>query len=228
VFTLTEVVPWGRSFEEYRRMFVLTDDDLRGRVLGCGDGPASFNAEGAVRGVRIVSSDPLYRFTPAEIRERIDATSGVVLEETRRNADAFVWRDIPSIERLGEMRRAAMQTFLTHFEQRPASGRYVGAALPWLPFAPTTFDLAVCSHFLFLYADHLTADFHVASMIEMARVAREVRVFPLVALDGMRSTQLSAVTSALKLAGLMVSVEQVPYEFQRGANEMMRVRRPWN
>ena len=37
---LNEVIPWGRSFEEYRRMFALSDADLAGRILGCGDGPA--------------------------------------------------------------------------------------------------------------------------------------------------------------------------------------------
>jgi hypothetical protein len=37
---LAEVIPWGRSFDEYRRMFALTDGDLAARVLGCGDGPA--------------------------------------------------------------------------------------------------------------------------------------------------------------------------------------------
>ena len=38
MFTLEQVVPWGRSFEEYRAMFALSDADLEGRVLGCGDG----------------------------------------------------------------------------------------------------------------------------------------------------------------------------------------------
>jgi hypothetical protein len=45
MFTLDQIVPWGRSFEEYRRMFAPSDADLRLRVLGCADGPASFNAE---------------------------------------------------------------------------------------------------------------------------------------------------------------------------------------
>jgi hypothetical protein len=29
MFTLDRVAPWGRSFEEYRRMFALSDRDLR-------------------------------------------------------------------------------------------------------------------------------------------------------------------------------------------------------
>ena len=42
---LNEVIPWGRSFEEYRRMFALTDEDLAGRTLGCGDGPATRSSQ---------------------------------------------------------------------------------------------------------------------------------------------------------------------------------------
>jgi hypothetical protein len=116
-----------------------------------------------------------------------------------------------------------MQTFLGHFEGRTAAGRYVSAALPSLPFARAAFDIALCSHFLFLYSAHLTADFHRTSIVEMCRVAREARVFPLVALDGARSPHLPSVEAALQGAGYDVVIEPVPYEFQRGANEMMRV-----
>ena len=61
-FQLQEVVPWGRSFEEYRNMFDLSDQDLKGRILGCGDGPASFNAELTKKGGKVVSVDPLLAF----------------------------------------------------------------------------------------------------------------------------------------------------------------------
>ena len=67
---LNEVIPWGRSFEEYTRMFALTGDDLAETVLGCGDGPASFNAEATVQGIRVVSCDPIYAFDPTQIEQR--------------------------------------------------------------------------------------------------------------------------------------------------------------
>src|SRR5215813_10336341 len=81
-FHLDAVVPWGRTFEEYRLMFALSEEDLRGRILGCADGPASFNAEAHRRGYRVVSCDPLYRFDRQQIRRRIDATCNDVLEQT--------------------------------------------------------------------------------------------------------------------------------------------------
>lgn len=43
-FELSGVVPWGRSWADYRRMFALTVADLRRRLLGCADGPAGIDA----------------------------------------------------------------------------------------------------------------------------------------------------------------------------------------
>ena len=80
MFTLDQVVPWGRSFEEYQRMFALTDEDLRLRIIGCGDGPASFNPEAARRGARVTSCDPIYRWDVAQIRNRIDVTYDEIIE----------------------------------------------------------------------------------------------------------------------------------------------------
>src|SRR5574337_1283892 len=98
MFTLDQVVPWGRSFDEYRRMFTLSDADLRLRILGCADGPASFNAEATRRGSTVVSSDPLYRLEAVRIRNRIAVTYDHVLDQTRRNAEEFdgcVWNATP-------------------------------------------------------------------------------------------------------------------------------------
>ena len=155
MFRLEEVVPWGRSFDEYRRMFALTDADLRSRILGCGDGPASFNAEATSRGARVVSFDPIYRWTADQITGRIAATYDQVMEQARQNADRFVWSDsIPSVEQLGRLRMTAMNTFLADYRNRTA-GRYVAGALPAIPFSTNSFDLAVSSHLLLLYSEHL-------------------------------------------------------------------------
>jgi len=156
MFTLDQVVPWGRSFDEYLRMFALTEPDLGSRILGCGDGPASFNAEATRLGARVISCDPIYRWTTAEIQERIAATHDAVLDQTRRNVEDFVWgATIRSVEELGRVRMAAMQIFLDDYEAGRVAGRYVDAELPTLPFADGAFDLALCSHFLFLYTTQL-------------------------------------------------------------------------
>jgi hypothetical protein len=223
-FTLNQIVPWGRSFHEYLAMFALTQAELGGRILGCGDGPASFNAVLTKRGGRVVSMDPLYRFAPDDIRERIRQTSAEVLEQTRRNAHEFVWTNIRSVEELGRLRAAAMEEFLSDYPAGAAERRYVDGELPHLPFPDGAFDLAVCSHLLFLYSEHLSEDFHVESLKELCRVAEEARIFPLLELGSRKSRHVEAVRARLAAAGYGVSVQTVPYEFQRGGNQMMSVR----
>jgi len=225
MFTLEHVVPWGRSFDEYRRMFALADADLNLRIIGCGDGPASFNAEATRRGGRVTCCDPIYRFEKSRIEERIAATHDQIVEQTRRNAHEFVWGEgIRTIEELGQVRMAAMRVFLQDYDLGKAEGRYLDAELPTLPFADAAFDMALCSHFVFLYSSQLGEAFHRAAVREMGRVAHEVRIFPLLALGGNRSAFVDVCVKDLRDVGYEVSIETVPYEFQRGGNQMMRFR----
>jgi hypothetical protein len=224
MFTLEQVVPWGRSFDEYCRMFALGDSDLALRILGCGDGPASFNAEATRRGAAVVSCDPIYQWESVQIRERIAATYDQIVEQTRRNVDEFVWDSIRSVEELGQVRMAAMQAFLDDYDQGKDRGRYIEAALPKLPFSDSSFDLALCSHLLFLYSAQLGDVFHRDGIQELCRIAREVRIFPLLALGSHRSPYIDRSVEELRAAGHDVSIESVPYEFQRCGNQMMRIR----
>jgi hypothetical protein len=225
VFTLEQVVPWGRSFDEYCRMFALSDADLTMRILGCGDGPASFNAEATRRGARVMSCDPIYRWDADHIRERIASTYLDIIEQTRQNAHEFVWTSIRSVEELGQARMAAMNEFLNDFTSGKAEGRYAEAELPALPFADASFDLALSSHLLFLYTTQLGEDFHRSAVREMCRIANDVRIFPLLALGGQRSPFVDTVVSDLAESTFEVSIIDVSYEFQRGGNHMMRIRR---
>ena len=225
MFTLEEVVPWGRSFDEYGRMFALTDADLCLRIVDCGGGPASFNAEATRRGTVVVSCDPLYRWDADQIRERIRLTYTTIVEETRRNREEFVWDSFGSVEALGEVRMAAMNEFLDDYGAGRGHGRYVDAELPALPFADDSFDLALCSHFLFLYTSQLGDVFHHSAVREMCRVAKEVRIFPLLTLGARPSPYVERVVDDLVRAGFRVSTESVPYEFQRGGNQMLRIQR---
>jgi hypothetical protein len=223
-FTLEKVVPWGRSFDEYTAMFALSDMELQERILGCGDGPAAFNASLSKQGRRIVSADPLYRYSVEDIRARIDETFAEVMVQTRKNSHEFLWTNIKSVDDLGRIRMAAMEDFLADYPQGKEQGRYLDCELPNLPFADSEFDLALCSHFLFLYSEQFTEEFHLASIKELCRIAREVRIFPLLELGSITSRHLQTVTDGLTADGYSVSVVPVAYEFQRGGNQIMKVR----
>jgi len=207
-------------------MFALDNDDLKKRILGCGDGPASFNCCLTRQDGSVISVDPIYRFTAEEIADRIDETYDIVMEQTKQNLDEFIWTVIGSVEELGEVRKKAMSAFLADYPEGVSEGRYVTSELPNLPFPDGTFDLALCSHFLFLYSEHFDASFHLQSLRELCRVAHEVRVFPIVELGSVRSRHVDEVVSRLEMEGFEVCIKRVAYEFQKGGNEMLCVKLP--
>jgi ubiquinone/menaquinone biosynthesis C-methylase UbiE len=126
---------------------------------------------------------------------------------------------------LGEVRMAALNEFLSDYDSGRVASRYVTGALPHLPFDDDSFDLALCSHFLFLYSDAVSAEDHVRAVRDLARVSREVRVFPLLDMAGNPSRHVPRVIEELGGDGLRVRVEPVAYEFQVGGNQMMRITR---
>jgi hypothetical protein len=206
-------------------MFALSDDDLAGRILGCGDGPAGFNAEATARGLSVTSCDPLYAFSAAEVEQRVRDCYGDVIGQVRRQPEGFVWDYFRDPDHLGECRLAAMHRFLADFEAGKAAGRYVTAALPALPFGDGRFDLALVSHLLFLYSERLDFDFHRAAVEELLRVAGEVRIFPLLGLDRSLSPHVGPILAYCAERGADAEVRGVPYEFQRGGNQMLRIRK---
>ncbi len=220
---IPKIVPWGRSLDEYKRMFALTDDDRSRSVLGCGDGPASFNAEWRAVGGRVVSVDPVYRYSADAIASRIDEARELIVANTLTNMDAYVWDEMKSVDNLVDVRMRAMNRFLEDYGVGGQS--YVAAQLPELPFANAQFDLALCSHFLFTYSELISAEMHVAFLREVLRVAAEVRVFPILDMDGARSPHVDGVMDALGRSGFAPTVERVEYEYQRGGREMLRIRK---
>ena len=224
-FTLNSVVPWGRSFDEYMHMFALTKDDLARLILGCGDGPAAFNAGFSARGGSIVSVDPIYAFSRAEIESRIDDTYRKVMDQLRKNVDDYVWTHFKGPDDLGATRMAAMRDFLADYDAGREAGRYVAGDVRKLPFKDGAFDLALVSHFLFLYDAQLTEEFHVEAFTELMRVAREVRVFPVLTIDGRRYPHLESVRRELERRDFATNLVRVDYEFQKGGDEMLTIRR---
>ena len=146
-----------------------------------------------------------------------------MIEQLVANQAAYVWTTIQSPDDLGRIRMAAITEFLADFEQGKQAGRYLAHELPDLPCGNGEFELALCSHFLFTYSDQLSADFHCRAVLEMCRVANEVRAFPLLDQSGEPSPHVDPVCRCLREHGLRLAVQPVDYEFQRGGSEMLRI-----
>ena len=223
--TLNQVIPWGRSLHEYTRMFNLSDEELNLRILGVGDGPASFNSEMNTLGHTVLSVDPLYSFSRAQIEGRVEENYDTLISQVKENADNFVWNFFSDPAHWGQYRLETMRKFLEDFEVGKAQRRYLPESLPTLSFTDCQFDLALCSHLFFLYSVQLSFDFHRDSIQELCRVSQEVRIFPLLTLNCEKAPYVAPIQSHFSEAGFTVDICRVPYEFQKGGNEMMRIRR---
>jgi hypothetical protein len=223
-FHYKDIIPWGRSFNEYLDIFNLSEEDMTRDIVGVGDGPASFNVRMYQRGKPIISVDPIYRYSEVELRQRIQETYDDVIAQARQNQDKFVWTKIASIDELAEIRMQAMDEFCRDFESGKQQGRYIDASLPHLPFPDRHFDLVLSAHLLFFYSANRDLAFHLDAVQELLRIGTEVRIFPIVDVNSNPSPFLSPVINELEKDGIACSVERVPYHFQKTGNEMLRLR----
>jgi hypothetical protein len=238
---------FGRSLDEYVRFFSLNIDDLRGRpVLDVAAGPSSFTAEACRRGIDAVAVDPLYGSKPevlaahvqrdyakmfAQMRAKprlfkLGASRSPTPQESDRSVHGRTGPRVPayfsSIDAAEVERRAAAQRFLADYEAHFVHSRYVGASLPKLPFLDGAFDVVLCAHLLFTYAQLFDLEWHLAACLELARVsAGEVRIHPLCGLDGRRYPQLDQLRRELTARAVRSEVVQVDYEFFVGTHSML-------
>ena len=150
VMKLEKVAPFGRSLDEYIKIFNLSSEDLQKRILGVGDGPASFNAEGTIKGYKITSIDPIYQFNSTEIKQRFDAVVDNIINQVIATPNNWVWKYHKNPQDLKANRIKALETFLADYQQGKREHRYLTQELPHLDFADHSDNLALCSHFLFL------------------------------------------------------------------------------
>lgn len=223
-FRLNNVVPWGRNMEEYKSMFLLNEEDMKKKIAGFGDGPASFNFEAHCLGYDITSYDPIYQFSREELEGRIEEVRGVVMQQMSENMDNYIWTKIHNLNQLEQIRMDAMKLFLNDFEAGLSEHRYRYHELPnCLPVWDNYYDIGLSSHFLLLYTQ-LGFDFHIKAISEMLRVCKEVRIFPVVDLDAGQTDMISNVIDEFQKT-YDVELKETNYQFQKNANKMLLIRK---
>ncbi|HEY9798236.1 MAG TPA: hypothetical protein V6D30_21570 [Leptolyngbyaceae cyanobacterium] len=89
-FKLENVIPWGRSLNEYVRMFDLMPEEFSLKILDCAGGPASFKAEMTRQGYNDISCDPIYQFSADEIAQCIEETYQTVIDGVKANREKLL------------------------------------------------------------------------------------------------------------------------------------------
>ena len=98
-------------------------------------------------------------------------------------------------------RMNAMRLFLNDYEKGLKENRYIHVELPCLPFSDNQFKLSLSSHFLFLYSDNLSFEFHLDAIKEMLRVSKEARIFPILNVNADESPYISDIRIQLDNSG---------------------------
>jgi len=220
-YKLSSVVPWGRTLDEYKKMFKLTSEEMIKKIASFGDGPASFNKESSGN---VTSFDPIYQFSRKQISNRTNETKDIVIKQTEDNKENFIWKDIKDVNELITLRINAMNSFLDDFENGKIEGRYIPHELPTkTDFKDKHFDIGLSSHFLLLYSE-LGLEFHIKAIDEMIRICKEVRIFPILDLDAKESSVLKPIIENYK-PDYNVLIVETNYEFQKDGNKMLLIKR---
>lgn len=217
---LKKFVLWGHHLSDYCEMFDLLEQDLADKkIIEYGAGATSFNAQMHAKGRVVVSVDPLYALPFDELKETVQDVFDTTVSKIKNNKDKYNWKSYGDLTALLEQRQQGIEQFLADFEQGKQQGRYVSQLDNLQDYS---FDLALITHHLFVNYGDKGASEHVELILEMIRVAGEVRIFPLLNKYGQVSQLLGPVMQMLQQKDIALEVRQVASQLQKAGNAMLR------
>ncbi|WP_163530165.1 class I SAM-dependent methyltransferase [Halobacillus ihumii] len=222
---LEKVIFIGRTYEEYMKMFSLSEDLLEGKkILDCPAGACSFTSVGQKKGLNITACDIVYDHSLEDLKSKGQEDIAHTMEHMEKAKTNYIWDYFKNIHHLKEHRQRALNDCAADMGEN--SQRYIPVDLPHLPFKDKEFDILLSAHFLFTYADRLDFQFHLDTLKELLRVTKEeIRIFPLVDLEGNKYKHLDKVIRYLIDNDCLVKEVEVPYEFQAQANSMLKIKK---
>jgi ubiquinone/menaquinone biosynthesis C-methylase UbiE len=221
---LDRVVLLGRTFEEYRRYFLLEPDDLIGmKVLDVAGGVSSFCAEANNRGIKVTAFDPIYSLPVEQIREQSESDLESVYRSIGR-VPTYRWGFYKNPDYMRKLRERASAIFFADYSAHRE--RYAEGELPRLPFHDSEFDLILVSYLLFAYQDRFDYEFHRDSILEIMRVTRgEARIYPIVTFEAEASGYIPMVRADPVLRQFAFTEVKTDFEFLVNSNSFLKVTR---
>ncbi|EDK35655.1 hypothetical protein [Clostridium kluyveri] len=221
---LKNIVLIGRTFSEYYRMFDIHNISKNERILDVASGVSSFCAEARTLGYDVTASDRIYSFSVKDIEEKCTKDLEITMTKMEEIKDLYKWKYFKSIKHLKEHRKKAYEAFIWDFKQN-SKAEYVTTEYPKSYFKDKQFNIALVSHFLFMYDEHLDYEFHKRVIEELVRItSKEIRVFPIVNLKCEKSLFVDKLIEDGCFSKYEIKTVKVNYEFVKGGNEMLVIR----
>ena len=216
-------VLWGHHVSEYKEMFDVSDASLQANLLEYGCGASAVNTELHEEGTTMVSIDPLFALSKPELMQKVTDDFDERAEQVLADQAQFHVENHGGMNAFLASRRAGMDAFFADYNAGVEEGRYKALVDGPLPFENFAFDLALSSHYLFANATDDAVAYHLETIQELARVAKEVRVFPLIERSGTPSPLLGPVLLGLQQAHFGVEVREVSCALYPEGNAMLHV-----
>ena len=220
---MREAVLWGQHVDEYQRMFSLTDSDFDSQLLEYCSGVTAVNAELHARHQSMISCDPWFSLDKDMLLKKVTANFEASICEVKAARSRYNFIDDEHFEGLIERRREGIAQCLADYEKGREEKRYLPMNNDLLPFEDFSFDLALSSYFFFAGTESQDEAFHLQRIRELTRVAKEVRIFPLIDREGQPSHLLGPVLLGLQQSNYGVEIREVNDHLQKGSHAMLRV-----
>tara|TARA_Y100000588_G_scaffold289012_1_gene307563 strand:- start:239 stop:925 length:687 start_codon:yes stop_codon:yes gene_type:complete len=220
---MRKLVLWGHHVDEYQEMFDLSEHDFKASVLEYGCGPSAVNVEIHDSNAHVISCDPLFNLDKSTLSSKVSLVFEQMVDAVKEEQDKFDFSHYHSLEKLIARRKQGLDAFFADYEQGRKDNRYQALNEHSLPFGDFSFEYALSSHYLFADMEEQDVSFHLNLIRELARVAREVRIFPLIDRFGEPSPLLGPVLLGLQKENYGVEVREVPYRLQTKGNAMLRI-----
>jgi hypothetical protein len=229
---LDRVAFYGRTLSEYLLFFNLTIEDLKkyNKIIDCPSGASSFVAE--INNItsnsekKVIGCDPLFDESLEYLKRKGEEDIDYVVEKVNSSFKLYNWDYYKTIENLKEQRTLSLARFALDYNQGKKEERYIKAELPKLPFEDESFDLVLSGHFLFTYANKFDFEFHKSSLLELFRIcAKEVRIYPIQQRMLQSYPNMKKLISVFNEHDIKYEILQVPFEFQKGSNKILRLMR---
>lgn len=222
--SIDRIIFIGRTFDEYLSMFDLSVENIRNKkILDCPAGACSFAATGREIGLDVDACDIAYYFNLDDLYKKGHDDITHMVQKMEDSKSNYNWNYFKDINDLKDHRVEALETCVQDMQQH--QDKYKPVELPELPYSDNEFDILLSAHFLFLYSEVFDYEFHVQSIEEMLRVTKEeVRIFPLVDMNGQRYENLDKIIYNLNKKGYTTEEVQVDYEFQSNANSLLKIK----
>lgn len=196
---------WVYNLDDYKKLFALSEADFQKSILEFPGYFSSCNAEITALGGKIISLDPLYQLSPAQMAEHIDQLFKFRLSDWRQYLHQRQW--------LNTWRKNT-ERFLADYAIGKQQGRY---QTPATYSAEKMYDLLLSADYLFKNGNKVDQ-----IMDQLCHMATEVRIFPLPDVEHI-SSELGPLMLSFQQRNFGVEVRAVSYPQRNDGKAMLRI-----